>query len=58
LIHRASLEEAQEIFIAVHGGRSEGYEWIYRIKTIDTKQKHMFFIAGVIMGAFKNQQKN
>ena len=23
-----SSEEAQEIFIAVHGGRSEGYEWI------------------------------
>ena len=31
-----SLEEAQEIFIAVHGGRSEGYEWIYPIKTINT----------------------
>ena len=31
-----SEEEAQEFFIAVHGGSSEGYEWIYPIKTIDT----------------------
>ena len=38
-----SSEEAQEIFIAVHGGRSEGYEWIHPIKTIDTRQKHMYF---------------
>ena len=35
--------EVQEIFIAVHGGGSEGYEWIYPIKTIDTKHKHMYF---------------
>ena len=34
-----SEDEAQEVFIAVHGGSSEGYEWIYPIKTIDTKQK-------------------
>ena len=38
-----SEDEAQEVFIAVHGGSSEGYEWIYPIKTIDTKQKHMHF---------------
>ena len=38
-----SEEEVQEVFIAVHGGSSEGYEWIYPIKTIDTKQKHMHF---------------
>ena len=36
-------DEAQEVFIAVHGGSSEGYEWIYPIKTIDTKKKHMHF---------------
>ena len=24
-----SLAEVQEIFISVHGGNSEGYEWIY-----------------------------
>jgi len=38
-----SNEEAQEIFIAVHGGSSQGYEWIYPLKTIDTKQKDMYF---------------
>jgi triacylglycerol esterase/lipase EstA (alpha/beta hydrolase family) len=48
-----SSEEAQEIFIAVHGGRSEGYEWIYPIKTIDTKQKHMFFYRWPDNGCFQ-----
>jgi hypothetical protein len=52
-----SLEEAQEIFIAVHGGRSEGYEWIYPIKTIDTKQKHMFFYRWPDNGCFQESAK-
>jgi hypothetical protein len=47
-------EEAQEIFIAVHGGGSEGYEWIYPIKTIDTKQKHMHFYRWPDNGCFQS----
>ena len=47
-------EEAQEIFIAVHGGGSEGYEWIYPIKTIDTKQKHMHFYRWPDDGCFQS----
>jgi hypothetical protein len=47
-------DEAQEIFIAVHGGGSEGYEWIYPIKTIDTKQKHMHFYRWPDNGCFQN----
>jgi predicted alpha/beta hydrolase family esterase len=47
-------EEAQEIFIAVHGGSSEGYEWIYPIKTIDTKQKHMYFYRWPDNGCFQS----
>ena len=38
-----SLDEAQEIFIAVHGGNSEGYEWIYPLKKINTKSRHIYF---------------
>ena len=49
-----SSEEVQEIFIAVHGGRSEGYEWIYPIKTIDTKQKHMHFYRWPDNGCFQS----
>jgi hypothetical protein len=49
-----SVEEAQEIFIAVHGGSSEGYEWIYPIKTIDTKQKHMYFFRWADNGCFQD----
>jgi hypothetical protein len=52
-----SLEEAQEIFIAVHGGSSEGYEWIYPIKTIDTKQKHMYFYRWPDNGCFQSSAK-
>ena len=47
-------EDAQEIFIAVHGGSSEGYEWIYPIKTIDTKQKHMYFYRWPDNGCFQS----
>ena len=47
-------EEAHEIFIAVHGGSSEGYEWIYPIKKIDTKQKHMYFYRWPDNGCFQS----
>lgn len=50
----ASSEQVQEIFIAVHGGRSEGYEWIYPIKTIDTKEKHMYFYRWADNGCFQD----
>ena len=49
-----SSEEAQEIFIAVHGGSSEGYEWIYPIKAIDTRQKHMYFYRWPDNGCFQD----
>ena len=49
-----SEEEAEEVFIAVHGGSSEGYEWIYPIKTIDTKQKHMHFYRWPANGCFQS----
>ena len=52
-----SSEEAQEIFIAVHGGSSEGYEWIYPIKTIDTRQKHMYFYRWPYNSCFQNSVK-
>ena len=50
----SSEEVAQEVFIAVHGGSSEGYEWIYPIKTIDTKQKHMHFYRWPDNGCFQS----
>ena len=50
----SSEEEALEIFIAVHGGSSEGYEWVYPIKTIDTKQKQMYFYRWPDNGCFQS----
>ena len=47
-------EEANEIFIAVHGGGSEGYEWIYPIKKIDTKKKQMYFYRWPNNGCFQS----
>jgi len=47
-------DEAKEVFIAVHGGSSEGYEWIYPIKTIDTKHKHMHFYRWPDNGCFQS----
>ena len=49
-----SIDEAQEIFIAVHGGSSQGYEWVYPIKTIDTRQKHMYFYRWDDNGCFQS----
>ena len=49
-----SIDGSQEIFITVHGGSSEGYEWIYPIKTIDTKQKHMYFYRWPDNGCFQS----
>ena len=49
-----STNEAQEIFIAVHGGSSEGYEWIYPIKTIDSEQKHVYFYRWADDGCFQD----
>ena len=48
------MDGSQEIFITVHGGSSEGYEWIYPIKTIDTKQKHMYFFRWADDSCFQN----
>ena len=47
-------EEAKELFIGVHGGRSEGYEWIYPIKIIDTKKKEMYFYRWPDNGCFQD----
>jgi len=47
-------DDSQEIFIAVHGGSSEGYEWIHPIRKIDTKQKHMYFYRWPDNGCFQS----
>ena len=49
-----SADESHEIFIAVHGGSSEGYEWIHPIRKIDTKQKHMYFYRWPDNGCFQS----
>ena len=52
-----SADESQEIFIAVHGGSSEGYEWIHPIRKIDTKHKHMYFYRWPDNGCFQGYAK-
>ena len=34
---------ASELFVGVHGWRSEGYEWVYPLQTIDNSARHMYF---------------
>ena len=53
-----SEDEAQEVFIAVHGGSSEGYEWIYPLKTIDSKSKHMYFNRWADNGCYQDSAEN
>ena len=52
-----SLDEVQEIFISVHGGNSEGYEWIYPLKKINTKLRHMYFYRWPDNSCFQNSVK-
>ena len=49
--------EAEEIFIGVHGGRSEGYEWIYPLKVINTKKKEMYFYRWPDSSCFQDSAK-
>ena len=52
-----SLDEVQGIFISVHGGNSEGYEWIYPLKKINTKLRHMYFYRWPDNSCFQNSVK-
>ena len=51
-------DEVQEIFIAVHGGNSEGYEWIYPLKKINTKSRHIYFYRWPDNNCFQNSAKS
>ena len=51
------LDEVQEIFIAVHGGNSEGYEWIYPLKKINTKLRHVYFYRWPDNNCFQKSAK-
>ncbi len=53
-----SRDEVQEIFIAVHGGNSKGYEWIYPLKKINTKLRHMYFYRWPDNNCFQNSAES
>ncbi len=53
-----SRDEVQEIFIVVHGGNSEGYEWIYPLKKINTEFRHMYFYRWPDSNCFQNSAEN
>ena len=53
-----SRNEVQEIFIVVHGGNSEGYEWIYPLKKINTEFRHMYFYRWPDNNCFQNSAEN
>ena len=44
-LHALEPEEpsASELFVGVHGWRSEGYEWVYPLQTINDADRRMFF---------------
>lgn len=44
-LHSLEPEEpaASELFVGVHGWRSEGYEWVYPLQTINNDDRHMYF---------------
>ena len=49
----SGLSESEEILIAVHGSRSQGYEWVYPLKSIDSLKKEMYFYRWPDQGCFE-----
>ena len=49
----SNLQNANQITIAVHGGSSEGYEWVYPLKTLDTPTNEMYFYRWPDHGCYK-----
>ena len=49
----SGLSESEEILIAVHGSRSQGYEWVYPLKYIDSLKKEMYFYRWPDQGCFE-----
>jgi triacylglycerol esterase/lipase EstA (alpha/beta hydrolase family) len=39
----SNLTNANEVFIGVHGSNSEGYEWVYPLKILNTNKKEIYF---------------
>ena len=50
----SNLLNANEIIVAVHGGSSEGYEWVYPLKTLDMPTNEVFFYRWPDKGCYKN----
>ena len=38
-----SERDAVELVVGVHGWRSQGYEWVYPLQTINSDARHMYF---------------
>ena len=49
----SGLSESEEVLIAVHGSRSQGYEWVYPLKSIDSLKKEMYFYRWPDQGCFE-----
>ena len=49
----SGLSESEEVLIAVHGSRSQGYEWVYPLKSIDSSKKEMYFYRWPDQGCFE-----
>mgnify|MGYP001229943508 CR=1 FL=1 len=43
LISNDSSFNEETLIVAVHGWKSEGYEWIYGLKTLSSEYKHTYF---------------
>jgi len=49
----SGLSESEEVLVAVHGSRSQGYEWVYPLKSIDSLKKEMYFYRWPDQGCFE-----
>jgi len=50
----SNLLNSNEITVGAHGGSSEGYEWVYPLKTLDTATNEVFFYRWPDNGCYKD----
>ena len=49
----SNLQAANEITVGVHGAGSEGYEWVYPLKTLDAPTNEVYFYRWPDNGCYK-----
>ena len=54
----SNMSNANEVLIGVHGRNSEGYEWVYPLKVLNTNNKEIYFYRWPDDGCYQAPAEN